>query len=145
MEARALLESEGVPTRVVSVPSFELFLARPLAERRAVIGKAPAKVGIEAAIRMGWDSIIGSDAAFVGMTSFGASAPARNSTSISALRPRRWWLPRWNSCGRADGGLRSAPAAAGPALARESACGPRAHAPYGIAAGEGGTRSLKPS
>ncbi|GGF44695.1 transketolase [Azorhizobium oxalatiphilum] len=77
VEARALLEAEGVPTRVVSVPSFELFLARPLAERRAVIGKAPAKVGIEAAIRMGWDSIIGSDAAFVGMTSFGASAPAK--------------------------------------------------------------------
>ncbi|MGU3495617.1 transketolase [Xanthobacteraceae bacterium A53D] len=77
VEARDLLEAEGVPTRVVSVTSFELFLARPLAERRAVIGKAAAKVGIEAAIRMGWDSIIGSDAAFVGMTSFGASAPAK--------------------------------------------------------------------
>ncbi len=77
MEARLLLEADGIATRVVSVPSFELFLARPLAERRAVIGKAPARVGIEAAIRMGWDAIIGSDAAFIGMTSFGASAPAK--------------------------------------------------------------------
>ncbi|OYZ91547.1 MAG: transketolase [Xanthobacter sp. 17-67-6] len=77
VEAQKLLEAQGVPTRVVSVPSFELFLARPAAERRAVIGDAPAKVGIEAAIRMGWDAIIGSDAAFIGMSSFGASAPAK--------------------------------------------------------------------
>ncbi|MBA4789498.1 MAG: transketolase [Rhizobiales bacterium] len=77
MEARKLLEGQGVPTRVVSVPSFELFLARPAAERAAIIGTAPAKVGIEAAIRMGWDAVIGSDAAFVGMSSFGASAPAK--------------------------------------------------------------------
>lgn len=77
VEAQKLLEAQGVPARVVSVPSFELFLARPAAERAAVIGDAPAKVGIEAAIRMGWDSIIGSDAAFIGMTGFGASAPAK--------------------------------------------------------------------
>ncbi|MFG1428766.1 transketolase [Roseixanthobacter glucoisosaccharinicivorans] len=77
VEAQKLLEAQGVATRVVSVPSFELFLARPAAERRAVIGDAPAKVGIEAAIRMGWDAIIGSDAAFIGMSSFGASAPAK--------------------------------------------------------------------
>ena len=75
--AQKLLEAKGVPTRVVSVPSFELFLARPLAERRAVIGDAPAKVGIEAAIRMGWDAIIGSESPFIGMSSFGASAPAK--------------------------------------------------------------------
>ncbi|MFH1556224.1 MAG: transketolase C-terminal domain-containing protein, partial [Pseudomonadota bacterium] len=77
VEAQKLLEAQGVPTRVVSVPSFELFLARPAAERRAVVGDTPAKVGIEAAIRMGWDAIIGSDAAFIGMSSFGASAPAK--------------------------------------------------------------------
>ena len=77
VEAQKLLEAQGVPARVVSVPSFELFLARPAAERATVIGDAAAKVGIEAAIRMGWDAIIGSDAAFVGMTGFGASAPAK--------------------------------------------------------------------
>lgn len=78
MDARAQLEAQGVPTRVVSVPCFELFLARPRAERLAVIGDAPVKVGVEAAIRMGWDALIGSDAGFVGMSSFGASAPAKD-------------------------------------------------------------------
>lgn len=77
-EARTLLEAQGVPTRVVSVPSFELFLEKSAAERAKVIGDAPAKVAVEAAIRMGWDEIVGSDAAFVGMTSFGASAPAKD-------------------------------------------------------------------
>ena len=61
--------------RVVSVPCFELFLALPDAERRTVIGDAPVKVAVEAAVRQGWDAIIGSDGAFVGMSTFGASAP----------------------------------------------------------------------
>ncbi len=77
-EAKALLEAQGVATRVVSIPSFELFLARPADERAAVIGDAPAKVATEAAIRMGWDEVLGSDFAFVGMTSFGASAPGKD-------------------------------------------------------------------
>ncbi|WP_127091234.1 transketolase [Aquabacter cavernae] len=88
MDARKLLEEKGVPTRVVSVPSFELFLARPAAERAAVIGTAPAKVGIEAAIRMGWDAIIGSDAAFIGMSSFGASAPAKELFKHFGITPQ---------------------------------------------------------
>lgn len=78
VDAAKLLEAQGVPTRVVSIPSFELFLERPAAERAKVIGDAPAKVAVEAAIRMGWDAIVGSDAAFVGMTSFGASAPGKD-------------------------------------------------------------------
>ena len=43
--------------------------------RRAVIGDAKVKIGVEAAVRQGWDAIIGSDGVFVGMTGFGASAP----------------------------------------------------------------------
>ncbi|MFT0859096.1 transketolase [Ancylobacter sp. G4_0304] len=74
--ARELLEAEGIPTRVVSVPCFELFLNQPEETRRQVVGKAPVKVAIEAAIRQGWDAVVGSDAAFVGMTGFGASGPA---------------------------------------------------------------------
>ncbi|MCJ8144730.1 transketolase [Ancylobacter sp. A5.8] len=74
--AREVLEAEGIPTRVVSVPSFELFLNQPEETRRQVVGKAPVKVAIEAAIRQGWDAVVGSDAAFVGMTGFGASGPA---------------------------------------------------------------------
>ncbi|MGE4371393.1 MAG: transketolase [Xanthobacter sp.] len=77
LDAQKKLEEAGVPTRVVSVPSFELFFARPAAERAAVVGDAPVKVAVEAAIRMGWDAIIGSDAGFVGMDGFGASAPAK--------------------------------------------------------------------
>lgn len=75
LEARDLLEQAGKPTRVVSVPSFELFRQQSDEYRKSVIGTTPVRVGIEAAIRMGWDEIIGSDAAFIGMTGFGASAP----------------------------------------------------------------------
>ncbi|MFG1364780.1 transketolase [Xanthobacter versatilis] len=87
VEAAKLLEAQGVPTRVVSIPSFELFLERPAAERAKVIGDAPAKVAVEAAIRMGWDAIVGSDAAFVGMTSFGASAPGKDLFAHFGLTP----------------------------------------------------------
>ena len=75
VEAQKLLATQGVAARVVSVPSFELFQAQTDEVRRAVIGDAPVKVGVEAAVRMGWDAIIGSDGPFVGMTGFGASAP----------------------------------------------------------------------
>ena len=57
------------------MPCFELLLEAPEAARRAVIGDAKVKVGVEAAVRQGWDAIIGSDGVFVGMTGFGASAP----------------------------------------------------------------------
>ncbi|MBM3529557.1 MAG: transketolase [Alphaproteobacteria bacterium] len=75
VEARKFLREKGVHARVVSVPCFELFLATSEETRRAVIGDAPAKVAVEAAVRQGWDAIIGSDGAFVGMRDFGASAP----------------------------------------------------------------------
>ncbi|HEU5273403.1 MAG TPA: transketolase [Xanthobacteraceae bacterium] len=78
VEARKLLADEGVAARVVSVPCFELLAQAPEAARRAVMGEARIKVGIEAAVRQGWDAIIGTDGLFVGMTSFGASAPAKD-------------------------------------------------------------------
>ena len=76
--AQKLLRERGVATRVVSVPCFELFRARSAAERQSVIGAAPVRVAIEAAVRQGWDEIIGTDGAFVGMTTFGASAPFKD-------------------------------------------------------------------
>ena len=76
VEAQKVLAGRGIATRVVSVPCFELLFEASEAARRAVIGSAPVKVGIEAAVRQGWDAIIGTDGRFVGMTSFGASAPA---------------------------------------------------------------------
>jgi transketolase len=78
VEAQKVLAGRGIATRVVSVPCFELLFEASAAARRAVIGDAPVKVGIEAAVRQGWDAIIGTDGAFVGMTSFGASAPAKD-------------------------------------------------------------------
>jgi transketolase len=76
--ARTLLAARGVAARVVSVPCFELFLAAPAAERQRVVGTAPIRIGIEAAIRQGWDAVIGSDALFVGMSGFGASGPYKD-------------------------------------------------------------------
>ncbi|MGA8148110.1 MAG: transketolase C-terminal domain-containing protein, partial [Gallionellaceae bacterium] len=78
VEAKKLLAGRGISARVVSVPCFELLLEAPEVTRRAVIGEAPVKVGVEAAVRQGWDAIIGSDGLFVGMTSFGASAPYKD-------------------------------------------------------------------
>ncbi|MBS7540207.1 transketolase [Ancylobacter lacus] len=74
--ARETLEGLGIPTRVVSVPCFELFENQPEETRRQVIGTAPVKIAIEAGIRQGWDGLIGSDIAFIGMSGFGASGPA---------------------------------------------------------------------
>jgi transketolase len=73
--AQALLKDRGIAARVVSVPSLELFLAQAEDYRRAVIGDAPVRVAVEAAVRFGWDAVIGPDGIFVGMSTFGASAP----------------------------------------------------------------------
>ncbi|MBV9427249.1 MAG: transketolase [Bradyrhizobiaceae bacterium] len=74
-EARKLLAERGIPARVVSVPCVELFLTASAEQRQAVVGTAPVRVAVEAAVRQGWDEIIGSDGIFVGMTGFGASGP----------------------------------------------------------------------
>ena len=73
--ARDILQTQGKPTRVVSTPCWELFEQQPADYRQAVIGTAPTRIAVEAAIRMGWERFIGEDGKFVGMTGFGASAP----------------------------------------------------------------------
>jgi transketolase len=78
VKARELLAARGVAARVVSVPCFELFERAGADTRAATIGTAPVRVGIEAAVRQGWDAIIGSDGTFIGMTGFGASAPFKD-------------------------------------------------------------------
>ena len=87
VEARKLLSEQGVPARVVSVPCFELLLEAPGAARR-VIGDAPVKIAVEAAVRQGWDAIIGSDGGFVGMSGFGASAPYKDLYKHFRITPR---------------------------------------------------------
>jgi transketolase len=76
--AQKQLAERGVPSRVVSVPSLELLLAQPAERKKAIIGNAPVKIAIEAAVRWGWDAVIGNDGEFVGMHGFGASAPAKD-------------------------------------------------------------------
>ena len=82
LAAREALEAEGIGTRVVSMPCAELFARQPEAYRRKVLPAGPVRVAVEAAIGFGWDRwLIGErgregKAAFVGMTGFGASAPA---------------------------------------------------------------------
>ncbi len=76
IEAREILERDGHPTRVISVPCMELFARQSAEYQASIIGQAPARVAVEAAIGMGWQRFIGVDGIFVGMHSFGASAPA---------------------------------------------------------------------
>jgi transketolase len=74
MAARGSLAEAGVRAAVVSMPCWELFEAESEEYRQHVLGKAP-RVGIEAAVRLGWDRWLGPHSAFVGMHGFGASAP----------------------------------------------------------------------
>ena len=82
MEARAALQEEGIGTRLVSMPSMELFAAQDWDYRESVLPSGPVRVAVEAAARMPWDRwLLGQGGAeekagFVGMDTFGASAPA---------------------------------------------------------------------
>lgn len=73
--AREQLEAEGTGTAVVSMTCWELFDAQDADYRRSVLGSG-VRVGVEAAVRQGWDAYLGSDGGFVGMTGFGASGAA---------------------------------------------------------------------
>ncbi len=75
VEAAERLAGEGVRAAVVSMPCFALFAAAPAAYCQSVVGKAP-RVAVEAAIRQSWDIVLSPDDGFIGMSSFGASAPA---------------------------------------------------------------------
>jgi transketolase len=75
MAARDLLEAEGIGARVVSTPCWELFAAQPTDYQAAVIGETDVRVAVEAGVRTGWERFIGEDGVFIGMESFGASAP----------------------------------------------------------------------
>ena len=74
-EAADALSKDGIKAAVVSMPCWELFEAQPESYRNEVLGVAP-RVAVEAAVRTGWDRWLGDKGVFVGMSSFGASAPA---------------------------------------------------------------------
>jgi transketolase len=76
-DARAQLKAKGINATVVSMPCYNLFDEQDDAYRTEVLGaRDTLKVGIEAAVRFGWDSIIGQDGIFIGMKGFGDSGPA---------------------------------------------------------------------
>ena len=82
LAARDLLQADGIGTRVVSAPCLELFAEQEESYRKRVLPAGPVRVAVEAGVRQGWDNILMGErgnskkAAFVGMDSFGASAPA---------------------------------------------------------------------
>ncbi len=76
VNAQKQLAERNIAARVVSVPSLELLLSLPEERQKAIIGNAPVKVAIEAAVRWGWDAVIGHDGIFIGMHSFGESGKA---------------------------------------------------------------------
>jgi transketolase len=76
VEAGELLGADGIPARVVSMPSWELFERQPEAYREQVLpGHVKARVAVEAAVMLGWERWVGDDGAVVGMHGFGESAP----------------------------------------------------------------------
>jgi len=77
LEAADKLATEGVQARVVSMPCWKLFDEQSAEYREAVLPSAVTRrVAVEAGIKMGWERYLGAGGAFVGMDSFGASAPA---------------------------------------------------------------------
>jgi transketolase len=88
VQARELLEAAGIGVRVVSVPCWELFAAQPLAYRRKLLGEGTVRVAVEAAASLGWERFIGEDGIFVGMTGFGASAPAEKLYERFGITPQ---------------------------------------------------------
>ncbi|MEC7176969.1 MAG: transketolase [Pseudomonadota bacterium] len=76
IEAKQQLEAESIGTRVISMPCFELFDKQKSSYRDDVLGSTPVRIAIEAAIRQGWDAYLRPGDGFIGMESFGASAPA---------------------------------------------------------------------
>ncbi|NJR13999.1 MAG: transketolase [Phyllobacteriaceae bacterium] len=85
--AKAILDKAGHPARVVSVPCFELFEEQKPTYQKAVLGTAKVNIAIEAAIRQGWDRFIGREGIFIGMTGFGASAPAKELYTHFGITP----------------------------------------------------------
>lgn len=75
LAAKKQIDAAGRHARVVSVPCFELFAEQSEDYQAEIVGTAPVKVAIEAAVRMGWDRFIGTDGVFIGMDGFGASGP----------------------------------------------------------------------
>lgn len=89
IEAKNFLQQEGIEAAVVSMPCLDLFLEKDADYRKEVLGEGCAKVVVEAAIRQGWDALLGPQDSFVGMKGFGASAPASDLYQHFGITPVR--------------------------------------------------------
>ncbi len=76
VEAAEKLAGKDIPVRVVSAPCLDIFMDEDRAYQDSVLPEGLPRVAVEAGLRFGWDAVIGRDGGFVGMTGFGASAPA---------------------------------------------------------------------
>lgn len=78
IEAAGKLAAEGTKIQVVSMPCWELFEKQPQEYKDSVLPPAvSARVGVEAGVELGWSKWLGEKGIFIGMSSFGASAPAK--------------------------------------------------------------------
>jgi transketolase len=90
LEAREELEADGIGTRVVSMPCWELFDRQPQEYRDQVLPReVPARVAVEQASTLGWDRYVGDGGAVVGMHTFGASAPLKQLLTKFGFTPER--------------------------------------------------------
>jgi transketolase len=88
LEAQKLLESDGIGTRVVSMPCAERFVAQDDGYRDSVLPReVRARVAVEAASPLGWDRFVGEQGAIIGMNTFGASAPAKDVFAYFGFTP----------------------------------------------------------
>ena len=75
LDTRRTLEAEGTPTRVVSMPCWELFRRQDEGYVASILDGPRALVAVEAGGRFGWSEMIGREGCVVGLTGYGASAP----------------------------------------------------------------------
>ncbi|MFZ8942599.1 MAG: transketolase-like TK C-terminal-containing protein, partial [Gemmobacter sp.] len=121
LKARDILQAEGIGTRVVSMPCWELFEEQPQEYRAKVLPRGPVRVAIEAAIRFGWDRWLFGEggrrerSGFVGMHDFGASAPAERLYAEFAITPEAAAQKVRDLLAREAGGAKAKGAGAKPA------------------------------
>ncbi len=89
MAARETLQADRISTAVVSIPCWEIFDEQDESFQKRVLGQDAVRVAVEAGVRMGWDKYIRNHGGFIGMNSFGASAPAEQLFEHFGITPEK--------------------------------------------------------
>jgi transketolase len=87
LEAQKLLAADGIPVRIVSMPSTSVFDRQPEEYRRSVLGEAP-RVAVEAGVSDYWRKYVGLEGAVVGIDRYGESAPAAELFKLFGVTPQ---------------------------------------------------------